>query len=85
MEKGLRSQKIEMLYKNVSKSSVHVEFKERLKFLCGWSGQKISATLKRVCTYSVDHPCADLSRVYCGAFGIRYHGEEVSDVTKEDE
>jgi hypothetical protein len=82
MEREERKEKISQLYKAMAKQEIHVEFKERLKFLKGWSSQQIAATLKRVCTYSVDHPEVGLGRIYAGAFGIAIDGKAVSDLTK---
>ena len=65
-----RTKHITTLYREVSKSDVHKEYAERLKFFYGLKGQTIAARLKKACTYSVDHPEANFGEVYGSFMGL---------------
>ena len=68
-----RKEQIKALYAAVSTSEVHREYRDRVSFMRGWSGQKI-ATLRKVCTYHIDHPDTPLTLIYAQAFGLRVKG-----------
>ncbi|MEZ3551344.1 hypothetical protein [Duncaniella muris] len=69
-----RQEKIKALYASVSKSKVHREYRDRISFMRGWNGQKIAATLKKVCTYHIDHPNTPLGLIYSQAFRLKVNG-----------
>ncbi len=69
-----RQEQIKALYASVSKSEVHREYRDRINFMRGWSGQKIAATLKKVCTYHIDHPNTPLGLIYAQAFRLKVNG-----------
>jgi hypothetical protein len=82
MEAKERKQKIQFAYNAIAKTGMHKEYKERLKFLRGWTSREISAKLRKVAAYIVDYPDANLAEVYAGAFGLGYHGSVPNDVTE---
>ena len=67
-------EKARQLYAAVSKSAVHREYRDRITFMRGWSGQKVAATLRKACSYAAAHPEIDFAKIYAHAFSLRING-----------
>ena len=75
-----RKVKITNAYREVTKSEVHKEYAERLKFFYGLSGQQISSRLKKAVTYLIDNPDCNFGEVYGGVMCLmNKDGKKVSE------
>lgn len=77
MNESNRKQQIDRAYNILASSAVHKEYKSRLMFVKGWSQQSISAKLRKVAEYFIDHPDSNLPYLYAGAFGLTVKGVKV--------